>query len=202
MKRVNEMITPENSFFTVFQNEHWTLYSQLFETFGVEGLTLNTPPESLDMQIMVKCGERYAAPLLIHHSMSEAVDFIVRKYGEGWKRIKAALDVEYDVTKPYNVQSVTTGEKNASNDTTSNSTDKTGVVGFDSEIATDNTVDTNENTVNIAQNESTNTTVVHSGTNGNVSIPSLIASEIEVRKNSLISIVVNDIQSQITLDIY
>lgn len=201
MKRVNELITPENSFFTVFQTEHHNLYMELFETFG-EQILEAVPPESLDMQIMVKCGERYAAPLLIHHSMSEAVDFIVKRYGDGWRRIKMALVADYDVTKPYNVQSVTTGEKNASNDTTSNSTDKTGVVGFDSEIATDNTVDTNENTVNIAQNESTNTTVIHSGTNGNVSIPSLIASEIEVRKNSFISIVVNDIQSQITLDIY
>lgn len=201
MKKVSEIITTENSFFETFLDEHGSLYDELFNTFNNVHVG-NTEAEDLDLQLLVNCGERYAAPLLIHHDMSKVVNFVIKKYGDNWKRVKAALTAEYDVLKPYNVESVTTGEKNATNDTTSVSTDKTGVVGFDSEVATDKTVDTNDNTVNIKQDETTNTTVKHSGVNGNIPISSLIANELEVRKNSFISIVVNDIQSQITLDIY
>ena len=201
MQKVNEIINAENSFFEVMLDEHAELYEELFNT--VNGVHIeNTAADDLDMQLLVNCGERYAAPLLVHHDMSKVVNFVVKKYGENWKRVKKAMTAEYDILKPYNVESVTTGKKQATNDTTSKSTDKTGVVGFDSEVATDNTVDTNDNTVKIEQGENTNTTVVHSGNNGNIQISSLIMNEIEVRKNSFISIVVNDIQSQVTLDIY
>lgn len=201
MKRVKELVTADNSFFETMLDEHVELYVELFNTCN--GVHIgNTDPEEIEMMLLVQCGERYAAPLLIHHDMSKVVNFVVKKYADSWKRVKAALTAEYDVLKPYNVESVTTGEKQATNDTTSKSTDKTGVVGFDSEVATDNTVDTNDNTVNIQQGENTNTTVKHSGNNGNIPISSLITNEIEVRKNSFIAIVINDIQSQITLDIY
>lgn len=202
MKKVSEIITTENSFFETFLDEHGNLYGELFHTWIDDALVTTTEAEDLDMMLLVNCGERYAAPLLIHHDMSKVVNFIIKKYADNWKRVKAALTAEYDVLKPYNVESVTTGDKTATNDTTSVSTDKTGVVGFDSEVATDKTVDTNDNTVNIQQGETTNTTVKHSGVNGNIPISSLIANELEVRKNSFLAIVVNDIQSQITLDIY
>jgi len=201
MKKVSEIITAENSFFETFLDEHGSLYDELFNTFNNVHVG-NTEPDEMDMQLIVNCGERYAAPLLVHHDMSKVVGFIVKKYGDNWKRVKAALTAEYDVLKPYNVESVTSGEKTATNDTTSESTDKTGVTTFDNEVATDNKVDTNENTVKIEQGETQNTTVKHSGNNGNVAISALIMNELEVRKNSFISIVVNDIQSQITLDIY
>lgn len=201
MKKVSEIITAENSFFETFLDEHGSLYDELFNTFNNVHVG-NTEPDEMDMQLIVNCGERYAAPLLVHHDMSKVVSFIVKKYGDNWKRVKAALTAEYDVLKPYNVESVTSGEKTATNDTTSESTDKTGVTTFDNEVATDNKVDTNENTVKIEQGETQNTTVKHSGNNGNVAISALIMNELEVRKNSFISIVVNDIQSQITLDIY
>ena len=201
MKKVSEIITAENSFFETFLDEHGSLYDELFNTFNNVHVG-NTEPDETDMQLIVNCGERYAAPLLVHHDMSKVVGFIVKKYGDNWKRVKAALTAEYDVLKPYNVESVTSGEKTATNDTTSESTDKTGVTTFDNEVATDNKVDTNENTVKIEQGETQNTTVKHSGNNGNVAISALIMNELEVRKNSFISIVVNDIQSQITLDIY
>ena len=201
MKRVNEILTADNSFFETMLDEHGELYNALFN-MGYEFQFENTEPKDLDLMLTVNCGERYAAPLLVHHDMSDVVNYIVKKYGNSWVRVRDALTADYDFLKPYNVESVTTGEKNATNDTISESQDKTGVVGFDSDVATDSTVDTNNNTVNIAQNENTSTTVKHSGSNGNFPISSLIMSEIEVRKNSFISIVINDIQSQITLDIY
>lgn len=201
MKKVKEILTADNSFFEVMLDEHEELYQELFNTYN--GLySGSVAPDEIDMALIVQCGERYAAPLLIHHDMSKVVNFIVRKYSDSWKRVKSVLTAEYDPLKPYNVESVTTGEKAATNDTASESTDKTSVVGFDSTVPTDSNVDTNNNSVKIEQSENTNTTVKHIGNNGNIPISSLIANEIEVRKQSFISIVVNDIQSQITLDIY
>lgn len=193
MKRVNELLTPENSFFGELKNSHGTLYATLFE---------DSEASDLDMQILVECGERYAAPLLTHYPINRVVNFIVAKYGESWKRIKAALTAEYEVLKPYNITTKTTGEKSATNETASESEDKTGIVGFDAEVATDNTVDSNTHNVKIEQGENTTTTVESSGNNGNITNQNLITNEIEVRKNSFVSLVVNDIQTQITLDIY
>lgn len=201
MKKVNEVLTSENSFFETFLDEYADLYEELFNRQNGVHIE-NTLPIELDLMLTVNCGERYAAPLIVHHDMSKVVGFIVKKYGENWKRVKAALTAEYDVLKPYNVETVTTDDKTATNDTTSKSEDKTGVVAFDGEEATPNTVDTNDNTVKISQTEKNNSTVRHSGSNGNVSNSSLIAAELEVRKHSFISTVINDIQSQITLDIY
>ena len=198
MKRVREIITTDNSFFETMLDEHGNLYGSLFN----DVYTGNTEPHELDMMLLVNCGERYAAPLLIHHDMSEVVNYVVKKYGNNWERILATLETVYDPLKPYNVESVTTGKKTAKHDTTSESQDKTGIVGFDSVEPSDSTVDTNNNTVNIEQDETTDTTVKNSGNNGNLPISSLIQSEIELRKKSFISLVINDIQSQITLDIY
>lgn len=201
MKRVNEVVAADNSFFETFLDEHADLYEELFNTCN--GFHIgNTAPDELDMQLIVTCGERYAAPLLVHHDMSKVVNFIVQRYGDSWKRIKAALTAEYDVLAPYKVTQTTTGEKTATNDTTSESTDKTSVVGFDSATPTDKDVDTNNHTVNAKQTDNTNTKVETAGNNGNQSNAALIASELEVRKTSFISTVINDIQTQITLDIY
>ena len=201
MKRVREVVTTDNSFFETFLDEHGSLYDELFNGFDTvtQG---NTTPDELDMQLLVTCGERYAAPLLVHYDMSKVVGFIVQRYGDSWKRIKAALTAEYDVLSPYKVTQTTTGEKTATNDTTSESTDKTSVVGFDSATPTDKDVDTNNHVVNAKQTDNTKNTVETVGNNGNQSNAALIASELEVRKHSFISTVIGDIQTQITLDIY
>lgn len=201
MKKVSEILTTENSFFETMLDEHGQLYDTLFN-FGFEFQTGNTEPKELDLMLSVNCGERYAAPLLVHHDMSDVVGYVVKKYGNSWLRVKEALLAEYDLLKPYSVETVTTGNKDASNDTTSNSTDKTKIVGFDSVEGADSNIDTNDNTVNIKQNEKTDSTVKTGGNNGNLPFASLITSEIELRKKSFVGIVVNDIQSQITLDIY
>ena len=201
MKKVNEILTAENSLFETLLDEHGQLFDHLFNV-GFEFQSGNTEPKELDMMLTVNCGERYAAPLLVHHDMSDVVGYIVRKFGDGWLRIKDALLADYDLLKPYSVETVTTGNKDASNDTTSNSTDKTKIVGFDSVEGVDSTIDTNDNKVNIKQNEKTDSTVKTSGNNGNLPFANLITTEIEVRKNSFVAIVINDIQSQITLDIY
>ena len=193
MQKVKEIITTENSFFGALQTKDPFKYNELF---------FDIPTDELDMMLLVNCGERYAAPLLVHHDINKVVSFVVNKYLPNWERVNYALFAEYDIFKPYHMKQVTTGEKTSTQNTTGESQDKSGVVGFDSEVATDSTVDTNNNTVNIAQTDKDNTTVETTGNTGNYVIPDVVAKEMEVRKHSFIQIVINDIQSQITLDIY
>lgn len=193
MQKVNEIITIENSLFNAIKTGYSELYNSLFGTIE---------PTDMDDNLLITCGERYASPLLIHHDIDKVARFVVNKYGDNWERIKKALYEEYDVTKPYNLKQTTTTQKTATNENTGESTDKSGIVGFDSETATDSTVDSNTNSTTINETESSTVTVENVGNTGTINNASLINSELELRKISLQSLILNDIQSQITLDIY
>lgn len=203
MKQVKEFITFENGFFSVMANN--TNGGQLFLDLFGDVLNVNSVKETahhLDMDLLVTCGERYASPLLIHHDMDKVVNYVVTRYGEKWKRTKAALMAEYDALSPYNTKQVTTQEKETSNVNKGTTTDKMGVVPFDSETATDKSVDSTTNEGTTTGNEKVTITVENVGANGNVSPAAMIANEIEVRKNSFIGIVIGDVENQLTLDIY
>lgn len=193
MKTVSEIITTENSFFGVMKTNHGDLFSSLFD---------DTTTSGLDMQLLVKCGSRYCSPLLSHYDMLNVVDYIVTKYGENWKRIKETLKLDYDVLAPYKVTQTTTSNKTATNTNEGESRQENGIVAFDSEESTPSTVDTNNDKTTQNISEDNTATVENKGNNGNFKNADLITNEIEVRKTSFIDLVLNDIQSQITLDIY
>lgn len=197
MKQVKEFITFEKGFFSTMQEvanfEYNTLFVDQFSSID---------PHNLDMDLLVTCGERYASPLLVHHDMEKVVNFVLNRYYEGWKRIKNALNVEYNVLSPYDTKKVTTQEKSTEATNNSTVTDKTGVVAFDATEATDKSVDSTTNNGSTKGSEKVTITVENSGMNGNATVASLIANEIEVRKNSFISLVIGDVENQLTLDIY
>lgn len=193
MKRVNEILTVDVSFFGTMQTSFNTLYTELFG---------DVTPTEMDIQLLINCGERYASPLLCSQDVTTAVAFCVNRFSNSWSRIRKALFAEYDATKPYNLKQTTTTEKEATRNDNGESTEKNGVVGFDSETATDSEVTTNTNESNATETETGSTTVINEGNLGNVANSELIANEIEVRKISFIELVIKDIQAQITLAIY
>lgn len=193
MRKVKEIITIDNSLFNAIKTGYSELYTSLFGTIE---------PTDMDDNLLITCGERYASNLLIHYDINKVAGFIVTKYGDNWEKIKKALYADYDITKPYNVKQTTTSEKTATNENTGESTDKSSIVGFDSENATDSSVDMNTNINTINETEKTTVTVENVGNNGTINNAGLVKSEVELRKISLQSLILNDIQSQITLDIY
>lgn len=193
MQKVKEIITIDNSLFSAIKNGYSELYNSLFGSIT---------PSDMDNNLLIICGERYASNLLIHYDMNKVAGFIVTKYRDNWEKIKKALYADYDITKPYNVKQTTTSEKTATNENTGEAIDKSSIVGFDSESATDSSVDMNTNSNTINETERTTVTVENVGNNGTINNASLVKSEIELRKISLQSLILNDIQSQITLDIY
>lgn len=190
MRKVSEILNDECSLFSTME----TAYSELFTSlFG------DTTAAELDLQLLVNCGERYAAPLLSKYEITDVVDYIVTRYGHSWSKVKNVLNAEYNALQPYNNTQTTESEKTAEqNDTTTN---ETAVFAFDSGTTATDT-DTDTSTREATQTNTDTTTVTSSGNNGNVATQDLITKEIELRKNSFILLVINDTQAVITLDIY
>lgn len=193
MEKVKDIISLENSFFGTMKTNYETLYTKLFGEIETS---------DMDMNLLVQCGERYCSPLLSHYPMNKVVSYVVQKYGDSWEKIKDTLSLEYDVLKPYSTTTTTKSEKTANSTTNGSSEETNGVVGFDSETVTDS--DTTNTTSNNSTDETQtdNTTVENGGNVGSYTNADLIANEIEMRKVSFISLALNDIQSQLTLDIY
>lgn len=193
MRVVKEFITFDNGFFSTFKNDKPELFTELFED-------IQAP--NLDMDLLVTCGERYASPLLCHYDMSKVVEYVLNRYADSWKRVKKALTAEYDVLSPYDNKRVTTQEKTGENTTDSTITDNTGVTTFDSDEAVDKQIESTANKGTTNSKETVTITVENSGSNGNLTASTLINNELEVRKNSFISVVIGDVENQLTLDIY
>lgn len=192
MRQIKEFVTFDNGFFSTLNSVNPPLYNELFG---------DIKPSTLDTDLIVSYGERYAAPLLIHYDLPKVVDYVITRYADSWKRVKAALSAEYDVLNPYDTTKVTTQEKTQETTTTGKVTDTTGVTTFDSETAVDKQIDSTDNTGNTTGKETIKVTVENKGNTVNP-VTNLITNEIEVRKNSYISIVVGDVGNQISLDIY
>ena len=193
MEKVNEIISLENSFFGTMKADYETIYTKLFGEIE---------PSDMDMNLLVQCGNRYCSPLLSHYPMKKVVSFIVNKYGESWERIKETLSLDYDVLKPYSNTTTTKSTKTANSTNNETSEETNGIIGFDSETITDS--DTTHATSNNSTDETQtdNTTVINGGNLGSRTNADLITNEIEMRKVSFVSLALNDIQSQLTLDIY
>lgn len=200
MKQIKEFITFDKGFFSTMKQNHRAIYDELFSDNG-EGWNV-IDPKNLDMDLLVTCGERYAAPLLIHYDMAKVVEYVLNRYTDSWKRCKAALMADYDVLKPYDTVKTTTQEKTGENTVNNTVTDKTGVNTFDSEEPVDKQTDTTENSGKTTETETVKTTVENTGVTGNIPAANLIQSELEVRKTNFISLVIGDVETQLSLDIY
>lgn len=193
MQLVKDILTNDNSFFSQFETEYATLYETLFD---------ETESSILDMELLTVCGERFASPVLVHQTLDKVVAFIVTRYGYNWTKIKDVVNGNYNALQPYNLSQTTVGEKTGTNETTSSSEDTTKVVAYDSTTGVESDIDINSNEVNVSQSENNETTVTTVGNTGSLSYSTLIKNEIETRRESLMSLIINDIKYQLTLDIY
>lgn len=198
MKQIKEFISFETGFFSTMYEKKRSDYDLLFSDEGFDRIE----PKNLDMDLLVTCGERYAAPLLIHYNMEKVVDYVLTRYKDSWLKCKKALLAEYDILKPYDTTKTTTQEKTGENAVNSTVTDKTGVTTFDSEEPVDKQVDSTENSGTTNTKETIKVTVENEGVNGNIPVQNLIASELEVRRTNFISLVIGDVETQLSLDIY
>lgn len=192
MRTIKEVITGTGFFFLMKEN-YAGLYTQLFEDID---------PDILDIDLLVNCSEKFAAPLLLYTNFDKVVKVIVTKYSESWKRIKTALLLDYNILSPYDNKKITTQERQGTTANNSTTTDKTGVATFDSVAMVDKQEDSTENRGTTEQNETVKITVENSGNTGTLSAQNLITAEMELRRRNFIDVVISDITSQIALAIY
>ena len=194
MKRIKEIFTSTNGFFTQLQLDNPTKYVELFDTFE---------PSDLEIDFLSLCGERYAAPVVtIAENMGVLTNIILNRYNEAWIKIKSALFADYDVTKPYSMQTVSSSESEGETANETENTNAAAVYGFDSQTAVNDKTATDTGNSTTTRNETINRTTTRIGNIGNVNIPELIAAEIETRKITFLTLVMNDIKEFITLKIY
>lgn len=194
MKKIKDIFTLSNGFFTQLKHDNPTTYAELFDTFDAS---------DLEIDFLSMCGERYAAPVVTYaDDMSTLTRVILNRYNEAWLKIKAALFADYDITKPYSITTTTIKQNESVRTDESENTNAAAVYGFDSETAVNDTTKTDTGKTTEKTNDTANNKSERVGNIGNTSIPELIQAEIETRKITFLTLVMNDIKEFITLKIY
>lgn len=194
MERISECLMKKGSFFKTLSLHHSDIYEELFA-----GLT-NKNPDQLDDDLIITCSDRYAAPLLLVYDIKKVTDYILNRYLDSWRRIKAALMADYDVLSPINQSKVTVRDKATDNTTTGTTREVQSVNTFDTIEPVEKQEEGTTNQGTMQGSELTRTTVDTTGSKELASV--LIEKEIRLRKHDFLSIVIKDIKNQLTLDVY
>lgn len=194
MKKINEIFTITDGFFTQLKEDVPEKYAILFD--GYE-------PTDLNIDFLSLCGERYISPVVtISETMNVLTRIITNRYFLSWERIKQALFADYDVLSPYNINTTTTKKSEVTTTNESENKNASYVYGFDSVDAVDDKTTTDTESNKGTTNDSTTNISTRVGNIGNQSQPELIIAEIETRKITFLTLVMNDIKEFVTLTIY
>lgn len=194
MKKIKEVFSITSGFFTQLKADNPETYKALFENFE---------PSDLEIDFLSICGERYAAPVVTYsNDMATLTRVILNRYNEAWAKVKAALFADYDITSPYNMETTTTNESEVKTANETENTNAAAVYGFDSETAVNDKTATDTGASNGTRTEQTQRITRRKGNIGNSTFPELINAEIETRKITFLTLVMNDIKEFVTLKIY
>lgn len=194
MKKIKDTFSLTNGFFTQLKSDNPETYTLLFEEFE---------PSDLEVDFLSLCGERYAAPVVTYaENMATLTKVILNRYYDAWAKVRKALFADYDITSPYNMETTTNSESEVETANETENTNAAAVYGFDSATAVNDKTATDTGASNGTRNESTTRTTRRKGNIGNTTFPELINAEIETRKITFLTLVMNDIKEFVTLKIY
>lgn len=194
MIKINEKFTLTSGFFTSLKANNPTQYAEYFGEIEAS---------DLEIDFLSMCGERYAAPVVTYsESMDTLTRVILNHYKDSWDKVKAALFAAYDITKPYNMKTTVTSEKGVNANGTTQNTRESGVYGFDSVAAVNDEKETTNGTSTDKSTETLTQTTENTGNIGNTNFSQLVQAEIETRKITFLTLVMNDIKEFVTLKIY
>lgn len=194
MKKINEIFTVNEGFFTQLFADNQNVYNELFEGFN---------PQMLNANFLALCGTRYIAPVVtVAQTMKALTDLILATYYQSWQRVHMALFANYDIINPIKISITTDREMSSDKSSNSEDTEKRFITPFEEESEDVKAGSNEANSVNtVANKEITTQTVTREGnTTGKPS--ELIQAEIQTRKITFLSLVLNDIKEYCTLQIY
>ena len=194
MKKINEVFSANNGFFTQLFTDDNEVYQELFSDFK---------PQNLNINFLSLCGERICAPIVdVAGNMRTLTTIIKNNYYQSWKRVKNALFAEYDPIKPLKISITTDKELQSDKDMNTENTENSYKSPFNDEAEIVSDGKNEIKSVNtIANVEKLSQTVTREGIN-NVKPTDLITAEIQTRKVTFLSLVMNDIKEFCTLQVY
>lgn len=200
--KILDFFSIDNGLFTTVKKVAADTYNELFGT---------TEPAVYDSMLLATCGERTPSPLVTSmlNSGGELPDnaretlalVLLVKYGESWKRVHNALIADYEAENPYSVTTEKTTTTESNHETTNKNVSK--IYGFDSDDSTGGANDTENESTDTGKSGATvtdNTTV--KGNTGNRTRAEIIQTELNLRQNNFVTIVMNDIKNTISNAVY
>lgn len=196
MKKVKEVFTVDGGIFNTLFTNFNALYTELFGDFS---------PQDLDLNFLALCGNRYVAPVVsITNDINRLTGLIITQYLQSWRKVKAALFADYDVLNPVKISITTDKEFQSDRNTSNENTENEYLYPFNADNENDS-VNEGKSTATasgiVANTETMTQTVTREGNTRNK--PSeLIMAEIQTRKLTFLSLVLNDVKEYCTLQVY
>lgn len=198
LKKINEIVD-------IFDDSTAGIFHALKSIASGESFGWLDNDEYLDIDYYVShSGEKYASRFyltMIDHNkdISYIANIIYNRFSEKWKHIYDAMMLEYNPLENYSMQE----DENVNTDITNTSNGSSNVFGFNTD---------SEDGVSDSKNEVSSTTsgkfddnhrkLTRSGNIGVTTSQQMLESELEIRKNIFIEMVMNDIDSIMCLKIY
>ena len=195
MKKINEIFSINNGFFTQLFTDDNEKYQELFDNFK---------PQNLNINFLSLCGERFCAPIVnvCGENMRTLTAIIINNYYQSWQRVKNALFAEYDPVKPSKITITTDKELQSDKSSNNENTENSYLYPFNENAESVNEGKNTAISTNTAANvERLSQTVTREGLS-NVKPTDLISAEINTRKMTFLSLVLNDIKEFCTLQVY
>lgn len=198
LKKINEIVD-------IFDDSTAGIFHALKSIASGESFGWLDNDEYLDIDYYVShSGEKYASRFyltMIDHNkdISYIANIIYNRFSEKWKHIYDAMMLEYNPLENYSMVE----DENVNTDITNTSNGSSNVFGFNTD---------SEDGVSDSKNEVSSTTsgkfddnhrkLTRSGNIGVTTSQQMLESELEIRKNIFIEMVMNDIDSIMCLKIY
>lgn len=197
------------------------LYSQIFtltkspiEYANIEKFGAKT---YFDTLLFMQAGERWLAPVIVNllnydgeryfisdSNLTLLGQIIDTKFLDSWNKIYDTLNIEYNPISDYRMSGNETVIGSGSTESADNKSVINRITSYDT--AEDSYIDSTKDTSNTVYNQSNqntnNTTFDKEGITGKTPVQSYIRNEIDLRKTTCRDIIVKDLISFTTLDLY
>lgn len=163
----------------------------------------DTTPTVLDTLFLSLYGNVQCSPLLTNVvDVAQFVDILYAVYIDKWLKVAYALDIDYNIISPYNIIENSEYDRSYERSNDSNSENNSNVYGFNDSSSS---IPESTNTSSVERNETTSESNERTKTRaGNIrnTYQSLIASELALRNNKMIDIVMRDVKELGGISVY
>ena len=191
--RISDILTAEEGIFKALKIADGIKYSEIFGDIDTV---------ILDSDFFGMYSECKASYFLRNLGIHKTAQIIWNRFFNSWQNVKRAFELDYSVTDTADKTTVTEHSKTGSKNNDEQMKTTENVYGFDSDTPTPNNDSVDSNTKKEDYTETNTTTIKVKGNSGNLPQSSLIAQELQLRKQNLIGYIMEDVKGLTTLAIF